>query len=624
VFDILVVTISLFLAFYIRLDTINFVFQLDVFLTLLISVITTIIIFAARGLYNTFTRRVSIEAALSIILGSGISCIILLLSILLFKLDIPRSIPIIYGMILCNFATSIRFFIRAVGRDIDQKIRKNVTIYGAGPSGIQFMDALTSSSNYRVCQFIDDNPEMQGQTLAGIPIESFDNAKKRFKILEIDTLLITISSGAEIIRQRLLDTLSQYQIEVKTIPSITNVISNASNIVKLNDLNIEDLLGREPMITDSKLMVQSLLNKTILVTGAGGSIGSELCRQIYKWSPKRLILLDVSEFAIYTLLNELEEKKTNVKIDILPLIGSVQDNDFVKKIMNQFSIDTIYHAAAYKHVPLMEKNVMQCIANNVFGTLNLVKSAISSEVNNFILVSTDKAVKPTNFMGASKRFAELICQTWPSNKTKTKFSIVRFGNVLGSSGSVVPLFKNQIKHGGPITLTHPEVTRYFMSIPEAAQLLIEAGSMEQNDGVFVLDMGDPIKILELAKKMIVLSGLKPVMSCDKPFNSNEIHINITGLRPGEKMYEELSYSENLIGTNHPRILKTKEEPMQIAELNDILVKIYDAINDNDYTKLYKIISFVLDEVSDIKNSKDIFVSHSKKIKNKPTLFNIKK
>ncbi len=295
-------------------------------------------------------------------------------------------------------------------------------------------------------------------------------------------------------------------------------------------------------------MAKTIAEKTVLVTGAGGSIGSELCRQIIQWKPEKLILLDVSEFAIYRLLEQLKEYPSSHTIDLIPLIGSAQDRPFIKKIFDRFTVDTTYHAAAYKHVPLMEQNVMQCIANNVFGTLNMAEIAITAKVKHFILVSTDKAVNPTNFMGASKRLAEIICQTLSTQKTNTCFSIVRFGNVLGSSGSVVPLFKKQIETGGPITVTHLDVTRYFMTIPEAAQLVIQAGSIAEGGDIFVLDMGKPIKIVDLANRMVTLAGFRPILNGGKELKDDEIAITISGLRPGEKLFEELAY-------RHSRIIK---------------------------------------------------------------------
>jgi FlaA1/EpsC-like NDP-sugar epimerase len=373
------------------------------------------------------------------------------------------------------------------------------------------------------------------------------------------------------------------------------------------DIKIEDLLGRKPAEHKPELMVKSISGKTILVTGAGGSIGSELCRQIILWKPKKLILLDISEYSIYSLLKELGQHPNSKECEIVPSIGSVQDLQFVKKVFNHFAIDTTYHAAAYKHVPLMEQNVMQCFANNVFGTVNLVELAIATNVQNFVLISTDKAVNPTNFMGASKRFAEIVCQSLPTNEAETRFSIVRFGNVLGSSGSVVPLFKKQIESGGPITLTHLEITRYFMTISEAAQLVIQAGSIGKRGDIFVLDMGKPVKILDLAKRMVGLSGMRPTLNGKKRLDPDEIAITVTGLRPGEKLFEELAYSSNLKGTLHPQINTTEEIPMSHDALQSLLLVTRNAIQDNDHKKLYEMISTVVNGFVDLEDSCDVFI-----------------
>ena len=354
-------------------------------------------------------------------------------------------------------------------------------------------------------------------------------------------------------------------------------------------------------------MAKIIVNKTILVTGAGGSIGSELCRQIIFLKPQRLILLDISEFSIYKLFEELKTYSGTDELDIIPVIGSVQDRFLIQNVLDRFEIDTIYHAAAYKHVPLMEQNVMQCINNNVFGTLNVAELSVDARVKNFILVSTDKAVNPTNFMGVSKRIAENICLTMSKQQKNTCFSIVRFGNVLGSSGSVVPIFKKQIESGGPITLTHRDVTRFFMTIPEAAQLVIQAGSMAIGGEIFVLDMGKSIKILDLAKQMIYLSGRKPTLNQNKNLESDEIVIKITGLRPGEKLFEELSYKSNLLGTIHPRINTTVETVMKKEEFLSLLSFIKAAIINNDYQRLFEKIIRVCDGVSDIDTSVDTFI-----------------
>ena len=604
IFDVITAPTAVLIAFTLRLEDFNFLNLPDFYICCTIATVTAVSIFAWRGLYNAFTRHASVEVAITILVGAAGSALALLLTRYLTNIWLPISIPFIYVTILCLIATSMQFIMRALGQSLNQEKKKNVVIYGAGTRGTQLMKALKSNSNYRVCQFIDDNAKLQGRTVAGIPIESFDRATKKFKKFKIDTLLRARTSTSAGTRQRVSDLLIEFSLNVKTIPSLMNLISD---ITELQDINIEDLLGRDPVQPDAKLMSKTITKKTILVTGAGGSIGSELCRQIVQWEPTDLILLDVSEFSIYTLLNELEARCLGLNINIVPLVGSVQDSKFIRNVMNRFAINTIYHAAAYKHVPLMEINVMQCFSNNVFGTYDVAEKAIEAQVSDFILVSTDKAVNPTNFMGASKRFAEIICQSLANKQTGMRFSIVRFGNVLGSSGSVVPLFKKQIEKRGPITLTHLDITRYFMTIPEAAQLVIQAGAIGTSGEVFVLDMGKPIKILDLAKKMITLSGLKPSMNNQKKSNSDEIQINVVGLRAGEKLYEELSHHANLIGTSHPRIMKTAEDALTFNELKALLSKAHKAISDCNHEKLFQIITSITGGVSGLKESKDAFI-----------------
>ncbi|NCG09568.1 MAG: SDR family NAD(P)-dependent oxidoreductase [Alphaproteobacteria bacterium] len=609
-FDGLAAPVALLLAFFMRLETTDYLYQPDTYIGVSIATLTTLAVFAGRGLYNNLTRHISMETAYSIAFGSAISCAALLSGTHLFELGIPRSVPLIYAMLVCAFANAMRYSIRALGQSIAKENRENVAIYGAGAAGIQLMEALRKNPNYRVRLFIDDNRELDGKNLGGVPINNLDHAKKKFEKLEIETLLLAIPNDSDALRRRVFNMLSDHPLRVKTIPSITSLISGRFEITELKDIKIEDLLGREPVQHNPELMAKTIAERTVLVTGAGGSIGSELCRQIILWKPKKLILLDVSEFAIYTLLEELKQHPASSKIDLIPLIGSVQDRQFIEKIFDRFSADTIYHAAAYKHVPLMEQNVMQCIANNVFGTFNMAELAIAAKLKHFILVSTDKAVNPTNFMGASKRLAEIICQTLSTQNMKTCFSIVRFGNVLGSSGSVVPLFKKQIEKGGPITVTHLDVTRYFMTIPEAAQLVIQSGSIAKGGEVFVLDMGKPLKILDLAKRMAALSGLRPILNGGKKLKNDDIAITVSGLRPGEKLFEELTYSANLMGTVHPRINTTSEKPMKHMELQAFLATARDAIWNGDHQKLYQLIATVTEGVSDLTVSNDVFIRRS--------------
>jgi len=611
-FDTATIPSSLLLAFVARLEHLKFFNSLDLYIGILIVLTSGLFVFSKRGLYSTFTRHVSIEAAITIILGSLISGGFLFFTILIFELQIPRSVPLIYAALLCIFAASVRFFLRALGQASIKNERENVAIYGAGATGTQLMEALKWDPKYHVRQFIDDKPELHGQTLSGIPIKDFDDFKRTINSLKIDILLLATPNAVIESRKKVLSLLSERPLKVKAIPSISSLISNSSNIEEIQGLDIEDLLGREPVKPDTKLMEKNISGKTVIVTGAGGSIGRELCRQIMQWAPSELILLDVSEFATYELVMELNAHKPKSCSKIIPLIGSVQDRNFIKKVMDKFLIDTVYHAAAYKHVPLMEQNVMQCIANNVIGTLNMAETAIKANVENFILVSTDKAVNPTSYMGASKRLAEIICQTLNQRSEQTCISIVRFGNVLGSSGSVVPLFKQQIKNGGPVTLTHKDVTRYFMTIPEAVQLVIQAGSIAKGGEVFVLDMGPPIKIQDLAKKMIALSGFRPVYSEKKLLTVNDIFIKLTGLRPGEKLHEELSYKGNLQGTAHPHIMTTAERAMSYTNLKNLLSRLCNAIDNDDYKSLVAIVSSITVDVSDLKLSKDIFIRKDSK------------
>lgn len=608
--DVLVVPISFLLAFYMRLEAFYFIYNKDTYIGALIALATVFSVYATLGLYNSFTRHVSIDAVYIIAFGSALSCTALFVGIFLFGLEIPRSVPIIFAVISCVLALGTRLFVRALGQNLTSGNRENVAIFGAGTVGKQLMDALRQGSDYRVRLFIDDNPELSGRNINGVPIKSLNHAKEKFEQLKIDTLLLAMPGEVDANRRQIFDILSNHSLKVKTIPSISSLISGGLKITDLKDIKVEDLLGREPVIHNTELMAKNITGKVVLVTGAGGSIGSQLCRHIIKWKPKKLIMLDVSEFASYEIFEELKSTALGDSNNLFPLVGSVQDRDFLQKVFKRFRVDTAYHAAAYKHVPLMEQNVMQCISNNVFGTLNMAELAIDAKVSNFILVSSDKAVRPTNFMGASKRLAEIICQTLPPAHSKTCFSTVRFGNVLGSSGSVVPLFKKQIANGGPVMITHPDITRYFMTISEAAELVIQAGSIANRGEVCVLDMGKPIKIIELAQKMVTLAGYKPVLNSDGPLKEDEIAIIFSGLRAGEKLFEELTYDGYIKGTDHPRINIADEIPMQTEEVMALLDDIRTAIKNSDHKKLYSTMASITDGVSTVNESNDVFIERN--------------
>ena len=605
-FDSVIIPLSVLLALSARLETHDFFTQVESYIACATVLFCKMMVFLRRGFYNAFARHIAIDTALTILLAASASAFMLFALITLGGLQIPRSVPFIQAAFSVVGIASIRFFIRAIGQNFSIAKRKNIAIYGAGAAGRQLVEALKWNNQYRVCQIIDDNPQLHGQSLSGVTIESFDAACKKLTQNEIDTILLAIPTAPFEVHRRIFDLLTETPVKVKSIPNLTSLIAGTAAITELHDIDIVDLLGRKPAEPDPALMVKTITNKTVLVTGSGGSIGSELCRQIAAQAPKHLVLLDLSEFAIYRILSEL--RKSNPSLAITPIVGSVQDELLVNKILNNFATDTVYHAAAYKHVPLMEQNVAQCFANNVLGTQNLAAAAVKAHVRNFILVSTDKAVNPTNFMGASKRLAELVCQDLATKQTTTRFAIVRFGNVLGSSGSVVPLFKKQIASGGPVTVTHPEVTRYFMTIPEAAQLVIQAGSLAKGGDIFVLDMGKPVKILDLAKKMITLSGKKAVLEPKRTLSDGEIAVQITSLRPGEKLFEELSYSNNLTETNHPLIMTTNDKNLSGNKLTALLDAAKIKIAANDLQGLINLIRKVCDGVANEKKSADVFLN----------------
>lgn len=607
-FDCLAVPFAFLIAFLMRLETIEFLLKIDTYIGVIISLVSVLFVYAKSGVYNTFTRHISIELTYSIALGAAVSCGALFIGTLLLELQIPRSVPLIFAVILFFCSLTARLFIRALGLSFLQKPHENIAIYGAGAAGIQLFEALRFNEHYLVRFFVDDNPDLNGENLCGVPIYSLALAKEKFTALNIETLLLAVAGSVDVIRHKVYDVLSDHPLKVKTIPNIANLISGESEIIDLKDINIGDLLGRKAVTYDPELMAKNISGKTVFVSGAGGSIGSELCRQIVKWQPNRLIMLDVSEFAIYTIAEQLSAQSPDAKTIITPIVGSIQDRNFITKILDRFKVDTLYHAAAYKHVPLMEQNIMQCISNNVVGTLNIAEVAIAYGVSNFILVSTDKAVNPTNFMGASKRAAEIICKCFAKQQKGTCFTIVRFGNVLGSSGSVVPLFKKQIDAGGPMTVTHPDITRYFMTLPEAAHLVIQAGSLSVGGEIFVLDMGEPVKIVDLARKMATLSGLKPIFNATGPISKDEIEVNISGLRPGEKLFEELSYGGCLIGTSHPQINKAIEEPNDYLAVQKALSSLQTAIYENDHESAKNNLKFFIETKDLLDESRDIFLT----------------
>ena len=541
-------------------------------------------IFSVSGLYRAIFRYSGWPALLAV--ARAISIYGLLYASIFTAIgiqDVPRTVGIIQPILLLLFVGASRALARIWLGDHYFKILKHasrpkVLIYGAGRTGRQLVAAIANSQEMQVIGFLDDDDRLHGHLLNGQPIYNPKDLANLAPTLTISDVLLAMPSLSRKRRNEILAQIRTARVAVRTVPSVTDLAQGKVSISDLRELDIDDLLGREPVMPNHILLAMNVRSKVVMVTGAGGSIGSELCHQILKVGPSKLLLIEQSEFALYTIHQELEERLAGRDIVLLPLLASVQDHERMHEIMSTWHPDTVYHAAAYKHVPLVEHNSAEGIKNNVLGTLRTAQAAAENGVSDLVLISTDKAVRPTNIMGASKRLAEMVLQAIAETNPGTKFSMVRFGNVLGSSGSVVPKFRQQIRDGGPITLTHPEITRYFMTIPEASQLVIQAGAMAKGGDVFVLDMGQSVKIIELASRMIELSGLTVK---DEQNPDGDIEIEITGLRPGEKLYEELLIGDNPKPTSHSRIMKAHEQFIPWAELEGQLRSLEMALNMND-------------------------------------------
>ena len=541
-------------------------------------------IFSVSGLYRAIFRYSGWPALLAV--ARAISIYGLLYASIFTAIgiqDVPRTVGIIQPILLLLFVGASRALARIWLGDHYFKILKHasrpkVLIYGAGRTGRQLVAAIANSQEMQVIGFLDDDDRLHGHLLNGQPIYNPKDLANLAPTLTISDVLLAMPSLSRKRRNEILAQIRTARVAVRTVPSVTDLAQGKVSISDLRELDIDDLLGREPVMPNHILLAMNVRSKVVMVTGAGGSIGSELCRQILSVGPSKLLLIEQSEFALYTIHQELEERLAGRDIVLLPLLASVQDHERMHEIMSTWHPDTVYHAAAYKHVPLVEHNSAEGIKNNVLGTLRTAQAAAENGVSDLVLISTDKAVRPTNIMGASKRLAEMVLQAIAETNPGTKFSMVRFGNVLGSSGSVVPKFRQQIRDGGPITLTHPEITRYFMTIPEASQLVIQAGAMAKGGDVFVLDMGQSVKIIELASRMIELSGLTVK---DEQNPDGDIEIEITGLRPGEKLYEELLIGDNPKPTSHSRIMKAHEQFIPWAELEGQLRSLEMALNMND-------------------------------------------
>lgn len=541
-------------------------------------------IFIISGLYRAIFRFSGWPALLAVTHAVGIYGLMYAsLFTVIGVTGVPRTIGIIQPILFLIFVGASRALARVWLGDqylniLKYASRPKVLIYGAGNSGRQLAAAMANSHEMQVAGFLDDDDRLHGHVLNGQPIYNPTDLDNLATTLNISNVLLAMPSLSRRRRNEILGQIRVAKVAVRTLPSVSDLAQGKVSISDLRELDVDDLLGREPVMPNHILLAMNVRSKVVMVTGAGGSIGSELCRQIVSVGPSKLLLIEQSEFALYQIHQELEEKLASRAIVLVPLLASVQDKERMHEIMSTWYPDTVYHAAAYKHVPLVEHNPAEGIKNNVLGTLRTAQAAVNNGVSDFVLISTDKAVRPTNMMGASKRLAEMALQALAASTSGTRFSMVRFGNVLGSSGSVVPKFRQQIRDGGPITLTHPEITRYFMTISEASQLVIQAGAMAKGGDVFVLDMGQSVKIMDLARRMIELSGLTVQ---DEQNPDGDIEIEITNLRPGEKLYEELLIGDNPKVTNHSRIMKAHEEFIPWEELVGKLESLEMALNVND-------------------------------------------
>ena len=579
--DVFAYTVSSVVAFWIVYGTTQF--SPAVVTVAIAAVLVGIPVHWAIGLYASIVRYMGLT-----LIAVGLKCTFVVTAIVM---TIAASMGIMTAPIRVGIVFWAFSLILVVGGRLSARMllsrrnanREGVIVYGAGRGGAQLVSALIGGDDYLPVAMVDDNIALHGQRIHGLKVHSPDRLEDLVTEEGAAGVLLAMPSASRRRRRQVLQRLSQFPVHVQTMPEIRDIVSGKARVDDIKDVDVQDLLGRDPVPPNLKLMGACITGKVVMVTGAGGSIGAELCYQILKLAPARLVLFELSEAALYTVERKTRKvaRKKNIDCEIVALLGSVHHEHRIREVMKVFDVKTVYHAAAYKHVPIVEHNVFEGVHNNVFGTLYTARAAIDSGVEAFVLISTDKAVNPSNVMGATKRFAELILQALNSKVTFTKFSIVRFGNVLESSGSVVPLFKEQIKSGGPVTVTHRDIIRYFMTIPEAAQLVIQAGSMATGGDVFVLDMGKPVKILDLANRMINLMGMT-VRDAEHP--DGDIEIEFVGLRPAEKLYEELLIGSNVSGTGHPRIMRADEDCLSLEALSDLLDQLRRASQDLDYQK----------------------------------------
>ena len=588
VIDSVFLLCAFWLAFFMRLDSFSPIYEQDYWLIFSCILPLSLLSFIKLGLYRAVLRYINMQAVWAVALGSVLSAMFVIGMSFILHTEIPRTVPIIFMSLCLVLIGGSRISVRAVISHQRWHKKASVLIYGAGSAGRQLSTALSQGPEYHAVAFVDDDKALQDHVIQGIHVYSPEEISDLVTSKNVEKILLAMPSASRERRKEVLRKIEPLGIQVLTIPGMADVVEGKAKLEEFKDVGVEDLLGRDPVDPKPELMNADIAGKIVMVTGAGGSIGSELCRQIIRLNPTKLVLFELSEFGLYTIDKELSEYKAahGLTVEVLPLLGSVQRVNRIETVMKSFAIQTVYHAAAYKHVPLVEHNVVEGVRNNIFGTYYAARAAINANVETFVLISTDKAVRPTNIMGTTKRMAELVLQALAKKQNSTRFCMVRFGNVLGSSGSVVPLFRKQIKDGGPVTLTHPDITRYFMTIPEASQLVIQAGAMGKGGDVFVLDMGDSVKIYDLARNIIHLSGFS-VKDAESP--DGDIEIKCTGLRPGEKLYEELLIGDNVSGTSHERIMTAQEAMLDWHELELLLTKLDEACHEFDHESIRQIL-----------------------------------
>lgn len=599
--DIAIIEFSLWAAFSLRLETFGIPFKPLVALAVLGPALA-LPIFVQFGLYRAIVRYVGLHALVTIAKAVVLYALALAASVHFLAIaDVPRSVVMIHGLLAllligASRALGRHWLATTLSRQYSIEQRKRVLIYGAGSAGVQLASALAHSRELSAVAMLDDDPALQQKQIGTLKVYAPDKLPELIATLHIEEVLLAIPSASRKRRNEIISQLEPLPVVVRTLPGVSEMAEGKFAIGDLREVGIEDLLGRDPVAPDPHLLRANIAGKSVMVTGAGGSIGAELCRQILLQSPAHIVLYELNEFALYSIEQELitlKRQNPEVVTRIWPLLGSVCDQNRLDRVITRFGVQTLFHAAAYKHVPLVEQNPVEGTVNNIIGTWRAAQAALAGGIETFVLVSTDKAVRPTNVMGATKRLAEMILQAMAqAYPNRTRFTMVRFGNVLGSSGSVIPVFRQQIKCGGPVTVTDPRIIRFFMTIPEAAQLVIQAGAMGQDGDVFVLDMGEPIKILDLAVRMVHLSGLR-VKDDQNP--DGDLEIVFTGLRPGEKLYEELLIGENASPTHHPRIQKANEPHLPWIELEGTLEQLRLACESNNSEQIRAVLQATVRE-----------------------------